>query len=102
VSGGWTWAPHLRKPHGTLAAYRRHFRRGEKPCPACRRANAAVQRQKREAAMAVHFGYVPELFAAHPSCGHREDAGPLKLTSDPAEVTCGVCKQTRPYRTAVA
>lgn len=26
------------QPHGTLAAYRRHYRRGEKPCTACKSA----------------------------------------------------------------
>lgn len=28
------------RPHGTPAAYRRHYRRGERPCEACRRAEA--------------------------------------------------------------
>lgn len=28
------------RPHGTLAAYRRHYRHGEKPCESCRQANA--------------------------------------------------------------
>ena len=31
-------------PCGTLAAYRRHLRHGENPCPACRRANRDVKR----------------------------------------------------------
>jgi hypothetical protein len=30
----------LLKPCGTPAAYRRHYRRGELPCPACRGADA--------------------------------------------------------------
>lgn len=34
----WEWAD--RKPHGTTAAYRRHFRLGEKPCEPCRQAEA--------------------------------------------------------------
>jgi hypothetical protein len=33
------------KPHGTLAAYRRHERAGEKPCDACRE---FYNRQRRE------------------------------------------------------
>lgn len=33
-------------PCGTLAAYRRHLRRDETPCQACRDANAAAQRQR--------------------------------------------------------
>jgi hypothetical protein len=32
------------KPCGTLAAYRRHQRRGEPPCDLCKAANAAYQR----------------------------------------------------------
>jgi hypothetical protein len=28
------------RPHGTPAAYRRHYRRGEKPCEACRQAES--------------------------------------------------------------
>ena len=28
------------RPHGTLAAYRRHYRHGEQPCEDCRQANA--------------------------------------------------------------
>jgi WhiB family redox-sensing transcriptional regulator len=28
------------RPHGTLTAYRRHYRLGEKPCEPCRQANA--------------------------------------------------------------
>lgn len=32
------------KPCGTTAAYRRHLRKGEKPCGACRDANAAAKR----------------------------------------------------------
>ena len=29
------------RPHGTLAAVRRHYRHGERPCRACRQAQAA-------------------------------------------------------------
>jgi hypothetical protein len=32
------------RPHGTIAAYRRHQRHGEQPCAACKAANAAYQR----------------------------------------------------------
>ena len=31
------------KPHGTTAAYKRHYRRGEKPCEACRQAERRRQ-----------------------------------------------------------
>ncbi len=34
----WDWA--AVKPCGTLAAYRRHLRRGEPPCESCRQANS--------------------------------------------------------------
>lgn len=33
-------------PCGTRAAYRRHHRRGEKPCEPCRRANAEQERRR--------------------------------------------------------
>lgn len=32
------WDERLVKPHGTTAAARRHYRRGEKPCELCREA----------------------------------------------------------------
>ena len=34
---GARWAD---QPHGTLAAYRRHYRYGEKPCESCKQANS--------------------------------------------------------------
>lgn len=37
------------KPHGTLAAYRRHLRHGETPCNACREASRNSRRANREA-----------------------------------------------------
>ena len=36
-------------PCGTLAAYRRHLRHGEEPCPACRRANREAKRAQSDA-----------------------------------------------------
>jgi hypothetical protein len=42
------WAPEL-KPCGTLAAYRRHQRRGEKSCKTCRQAVARDWRDRRAA-----------------------------------------------------
>jgi len=35
-----TWRWRDVKPCGTLAAYRRHYRHGEQPCEACKKANA--------------------------------------------------------------
>lgn len=43
------------KPHGTYAAFMRHKRAGEEPCPACREAsrkNAAAYRARKKAAEA--------------------------------------------------
>ena len=37
-------------PHGTPAAYRRHYRYGEKPCESCRQAEARRQQERRTAA----------------------------------------------------
>ena len=36
------------RPHGTTAAYRRHYRHGGKPCEACRQAEARYQAGKRD------------------------------------------------------
>jgi len=37
------------RPHGTLAAYRRHLRAGETPCVECKAAKAAESRAERSA-----------------------------------------------------
>ncbi|MFJ5851316.1 hypothetical protein [Streptomyces sp. NPDC092903] len=50
---------HLAPPaHGTVRAYRRHHRNGEKPCTACRTANSAVDRARR------NFQPIPEELVA--------------------------------------
>jgi hypothetical protein len=36
------------KPCGTYAAYARHLNNNEKPCDACREANTALRRTRRE------------------------------------------------------
>ena len=36
--------PRQPKPHGTMAAYRRHERAQEPPCQACKQAHAEYQR----------------------------------------------------------
>jgi hypothetical protein len=38
MSAGYRWGDV--KPCGTLSAYRRHYRHGEKPCLACRQARS--------------------------------------------------------------
>jgi hypothetical protein len=48
---GVTWADP--RPHGTIAAYRRHYRHGEKPCEACRQAELRRQEDCRERAREV-------------------------------------------------
>lgn len=40
-------------PHGTAAARKRHLRRGEKPCPACREAHNAAQRAARRTGRSI-------------------------------------------------
>jgi len=40
------WEEWMREPHGTLAAARRHYRAGEKPCRECREADAAAKRAR--------------------------------------------------------
>ena len=36
------------KPHGTLAAYRRHYRHGEKPCESCRQAHSREAEDRKQ------------------------------------------------------
>ena len=38
--------PREPKPHGTVAAYRRHQRAGEQPCEPCRQAWSVFQREQ--------------------------------------------------------
>ena len=40
-----SWMYSDKQPCGTNAAFRRHIRHGEPPCPDCRRAQAEYQRQ---------------------------------------------------------
>jgi len=35
------------QPHGTVAAYKRHYRHGEKPCESCRQAEAIAKADRR-------------------------------------------------------
>ena len=45
-----SWRPRWNlEPCGTLAAYRRHSRRGEKPCEACRETRNADSQARRRA-----------------------------------------------------
>jgi hypothetical protein len=45
---GRRWSDLDLKPHGTTAAYRRHYRRGTFPCDACKRAVALYQAERRD------------------------------------------------------
>lgn len=56
---GRRWSEPTLKPHGTIAAHRRHYRRGELPCESCRQAacrNAADYRERRLKAAAEAAG----------------------------------------------
>ena len=65
------WSPDRLKPCGTPAAYRRHLRRHEQPCFACRQANAIE-----------HAG--------------RQGSEPSALTEDRREIRNGL-PEFRPY-----
>jgi hypothetical protein len=41
------WQPWLVKACGTEAAYRRHLRHGEKPCPQCLNAKSAASHYRK-------------------------------------------------------
>jgi hypothetical protein len=71
---------------GTTAAYIRHYRRGEKPCPACKEANVAAARDRRAA------GIKP----ARPIREHGTPAG-ARTHQRRHEPACGPC--ARAYRT---
>lgn len=45
---GRPWSETALKPHGTAAAYRRHYRHSEMPCEACRRAMALAAAEYRK------------------------------------------------------
>ena len=40
------WADIDFRPHGTTAAYKRHYRRGEQPCEACRQAQSRYNERR--------------------------------------------------------
>ena len=40
------WADIDLRPHGTTAAYKRHYRRGEQPCEACRQAQSRYNERR--------------------------------------------------------
>ena len=69
------------EPCGTLAAYRRHSRAGEKPCEACRRArNADGQARRRAAAEAFWRARAEDDYRASaglPSRGQERDVRAL-------------------------
>jgi len=79
------------RPHGTLAAARRHYRRGEAACEACRQAEADARRDR------VAAGWVRPPRVGHV---HAVPGGAVKAlcgirarnTTDLLhEVTCGLC-----------
>lgn len=83
------WAPEL-KPCGTLAAYRRHLRRGDPIDEACRQAAARDWQDRYSAGRAGLRLY--SVHAARPggeaACGRAH----VTVTNDPGEVTCRNCQ----------
>ena len=56
-----SWRPRWNlEPCGTLAAYRRHSRAGEKPCEACRRARNADSQARRRARAEAYWRALAE------------------------------------------
>jgi hypothetical protein len=74
-------------PCGTLAAYRRHLRRGDPVDRACRQA-VNRDREDRAAAGWVRPSRASSVHLAGPGRCYRED---VKTTEDPALVTCKHC-----------
>jgi hypothetical protein len=86
------WAPELR-PCGTLAAYRRHLRRGEPVDESCRQAAVRDQQDRVAAGYArpsragrgrVHLGGG----CAPAACGRKD---PARVTGTPWRATCRSC-----------
>ena len=86
-----SWAPEL-EPCGTLAAYRRHLRRGERIDESCRKASArswqdrlaaGYERPPRKRPRLVHLAEGDGTAL----CGKR----PKNATGNPAEATCKRC-----------
>jgi len=46
-AGATPWKDYDYQPHGTLAAWRRHYRLGEKPCYSCRQADVRARSERR-------------------------------------------------------
>ena len=77
-----SWRPSWNlEPCGTLAAYRRHSRAGEKPCEACRvRRNADSQARRRAKAEAFWRAQAEDDYRASaglPSLGQERDVRAL-------------------------
>lgn len=77
-------APWARRPHGTTAAYKRHYRIGEKPCESCSQANALARAEQRASTAAVHA----DRGNGTTRCGRSR----VRLAAVPSEVTCRHCK----------
>jgi hypothetical protein len=82
------WAPELR-PCGTLAAYRRHLRRGEPVDESCRQA-AVRDQQDRVATGRIRRSRARVHLASGPGKCYRED---VIVTGDPGQVTCLHCRE---------
>ncbi len=100
-------------PCGTLAAYRRHLRAGEKPCTACRQANRDVKRaqadQRRRIAppapqdVRSDFSPAPELLNDVPpaaAAGPVTAASDLRMVRDVLVAAIGTVKREDPTRLA--
>jgi hypothetical protein len=100
-----TWDPGYLKPHGTIAAYRRHYRLGEKPCEPCRQAESRRHADRSpEQRHAYYLASLPapivHLGRAIPACG--ADGLTVALTMTAGGVTCPRCERTGAYQTALA
>ena len=79
-------SPRKLKPHGTYAAFMRHKRAGEEPCPACREAsrkNAAAYRDRKRAE------------GERKTRRNLKNGGTPRLTVDPVKQTGGETVRVR-------
>jgi hypothetical protein len=61
-------------PHGTPAAFKRHLRHGEKPCPPCREANTRDKRPRRACADRPHKPITHGTAAGYKAHCYRDEA----------------------------
>lgn len=100
------WSEEYLQPCGTTAAYRRHYRHGEKPCERCRQAEALRPAPARQPA-ARHARYIASQpvpivhYGRHQAACGRSSRYGVTVTAVALEVSCLLCLFSRAFRDAL-